>query len=276
MILRLAFLVLSTALPSTRAPLPPFAAGPRDDGAVNVALDVGFDPRLGTALPLDARFRDESGDETSLGRLLDGRPVVLALVYYECPMLCNLILDGLVRALREVPLAPGEDFQVIAISIDPTETPAAAERRRDALLEREGWDASGWHFWVGETAEIRRVADAAGFRYAYDAAREEYAHASGILVATPEGVLSHAFFGVDYRGDHLRLALVEASSGEIGTLADRLLLLCFHYDPTRGRYGLAIQRALRVGGIGTVLALAAGVTCMRRRERAREGVGRVP
>lgn len=217
---------------------------------------VGIEQRIGARLPLDARFVDETGREIALGDLFGRRPVVLALVYYECPMLCNLVLNGLVAALKGVALRPGEDFEVVAVSIDPEETPELARAKRDGYAARLGGRAAeGMHFLVGAEDAIQRTSKAVGFRYAYDPAEDEYAHAAAIVVATPEGDLARYFYGVEYAPRDVRLALVEASSGRLGTVVDQVLLLCFHYDPARGRYGLAILNAIRLGGGLTVLLL---------------------
>jgi protein SCO1/2 len=240
--------------------------------------DVGIDQRLGEALPLDARFLDEQGRELPLVELFGERPVILALVYYECPMLCTLVLKGLCAALADVSLAPGVDYDVVAVSIDPGETPELARAARDAFAARLGGAeaARGLHFLCGAEPEIARLAGAAGFRYAYDPATDQYAHAAGVMVVTPEGRLARYFYGIDYPPRDLRLALVEASAGRIGSLVDQVLLLCLHYDPATGRYGLAVQNALRLGGGATVLLLGGFVVrslLADRRRRARAAAG---
>ncbi len=235
-----------------------------------LALRVGIDQNRGAELPLDARFVDHEGREIALGELFSGRPVVLAFVYYRCPMLCTEVLNGLVRALKPVSLTPGRDFDVVVISIDPRETSELAREKRARYLSLyDRGEGDGWHFLVGAEAHVRRASDVAGFRYVPDPGTDQYAHAGGIMVATAEGVLSHYFYGVEYSPRDLRFALVEASEGRIGTLADAFLMLCFHYDPATGRYGFAIQTALRVGCVGTVLALAVSIAWMRRRESAK-------
>ncbi len=236
---------------------------------------VAWDQRLGERVPLDARFTDQDGRALTLGSLVDGRPVVLALVYYECPMLCTLVLRGLLDALREVGLDAGEDFSVVAVSIDPRETSALAAAKRAACVKaygRAGGD-EGWSFLVGEEPEIRRLADAVGFRYTYVEATDEYAHGAGVSVLTGEGAVSRVLFGVTFEPRDLRLALVEAGQGAIGTPVDRILLRCFHYDPAHGRYGFAILGSLRLAGFLTVGALAGCVLRLLRRERRAAATG---
>jgi protein SCO1/2 len=236
---------------------------------------VGIDQKLGAALPLDLPFRDDQGRDVRLGDCFGGKPVVLALVYYECPMLCTLVLNGLVSGLDVVSLTAGSDFDVVAVSIDPDETPGLAAAKKREYVARYGRAGSdrGWHFLTGSEAAIRDLAAAAGFRYRYDAATGQYAHAAGIMVATPEGKLARYFYGVEYPPRDLRLGLVEASAGRIGTVVDQLLLFCYQYDPATGTYGAAAFGLLRAGGALTVLALGAYLAAMWRREvrRARAG-----
>ncbi len=260
--------LLALALASAPAPR---AQTPADDPT----RGVGIDQRLGERIPLETTLRDETGATVVLGELFDERPVVLALVYYECPMLCTLVTNGVLDALRVVTLEPGSDYEVVFVSIDPGEGPelAAANERRflDALERPDAGDAV--HFLTGEKAAIDAVASAVGFRYVYDERSGEYAHASGIVVATPDGVVSRYLLGVEYGPRDLRLSLVEASEGEVGSLVDQVLLLCYAYDPTTGKYGLAIVSSLRGLGVLTVVALGAFVFRSLRRERiaAREG-----
>jgi protein SCO1/2 len=231
--------------------------------------DVSWEQRLGEQVPRDARFLDEEGRSFSLGQLSGERPTVLALVYYECPMLCNMVLDGLVRSLRALTFDVGRDFDVVAISIDPRETTALAKRQHDGWLDRYGRAGAdaGWHFLTGDESAITAVAGAVGFGYTYVPLTDEYAHAAGLTVLTPTGRVSRVLYGVEFAPRDLRLALVEAGEGTIGTPVDQVLLRCFHYDPASGKYGLAILGLLRVAGIGTVLVLGLLVTRMLRRER---------
>jgi protein SCO1/2 len=235
---------------------------------------IGLDQRLGERLPRDVVLRDEAGREVQVGELLGERPVVLALVYYECPMLCTLVFDGVLRGLRPLALEPGRDFELIAVSIDPREGPELAAAKKERLLEEYGRPetAAGWHLLTGEEDEIRRLAEAVGFRYVYDEEADQYAHAAGLMVATPDGVLSRYLYGVDYAPRDLRLALVEAGEGKVGSLVDQVLMLCMHWDPTKGRYGFAIVRALQIAGGLTVLAIGLYVTRALCRERASQRI----
>jgi protein SCO1/2 len=229
--------------------------------------DVGIDQRLGEHIPLDLEFRDERGQTVKLASYFGKKPVVLALVYYQCPMLCTLVLNDLVRALRALPLELGRDFEIVTVSIDPRETPQLAATKKASYVETYGRDGSAWHFLVGDEASIGALARAIGFRYVYDAEADQYAHAAGLIVATPEGVLSRYLYGVEYAPRDLRLALVEAGDGRVGGLADQVLMLCFHYDPTTGKYGFAIMSALRIAGVATVVVLVAFMLRSLRRER---------
>jgi len=233
--------------------------------------DVRFDQRRGERLPLDAGFVDENGAQVQLGDYFGKRPAIVALVYYECPMLCTLVLNGMVRSLNAVPFTAGKDFDVIAISIDPGETPELATAKKQSYLARyrpRGTER-GWHFLTGKERDIRRVADAMGYRYQYLPDKDQYAHPAGIVVATPQGRLTRYLYGVDYPARDLKFALMDASGERIGSPVDQLLLLCFCYDPTTGRYGFAILSALRLGGLLTVLGIGAFVWRMLRRQKRR-------
>lgn len=259
----LAFVALLAAAPFAAA------AAAEGGGGFDPFGEVGFEQRLGERLPLDARLHDREGHEVRLGDVLAERPTLLVLVYYRCPMLCNQVLDGVVRALRPLSFDAGKEFQVVAISIDPADTPERANAKHGEIVEAYGraGSADGWRFLVADQATIDAVCDAAGYHYALDPETGEYAHAAGVVAVTPEGVLARYFYGIDYPTKELRLALVEASEGRIGTLADQVLLLCYHYDPTTGRYGFAILGALRAAGVLTVVVLGVAVTRMLRRER---------
>jgi protein SCO1/2 len=253
------------------------APGPLDAAPERPALlrDVGFAPQLGAAVPRDLAFRDEQGRQVRLGDYLGARPILLVPAYYECPMLCTLVLQGVVSALRALPFDVGEAFHVVVFSFDPGETSALAAGKKAALLReyRRPGAGTGWHLLTGTEEAIRRLTDAIGFRYAYDAARGEYAHASGVVVLTPAGRVSHYFHGVEYAPRDLRLALVEASEERLGSVVDQLLLFCFRYDPATGRYGRLALGAVRVGGVATLLGLGAFVVLMLRREAGRRGAG---
>lgn len=233
-----------------------------------VLSDVGFDQRLNEPLPLETPFRDEEGRLVRLGEYFGHRPVVLAFAYYECPMLCTQVLNGLTRSLMPIHETVGKDFDVVVISFDPRDTPALAAGKKKAhidLYKRPGSD-NGWHFLTGDDASIRAVTAAAGFRYVWDDRTQQFAHASGIVVTTPEGRPARYFFGIDFAPRDVKFALVESSQGRIGTLADRLLLYCYHYDPATGSYGFVAMSAVRVGGAITVLALVGFVVTAIRRE----------
>jgi protein SCO1/2 len=207
----------------------------------------------------------------TLAEFFGRRPVILALAYYECKTLCPLVLDGLLKSLRTISFSAGNQFSVVTVSFDPRETPAMAAARKEKLLRRyarPGAEA-GWHFLTGEEAAIRRLAGAVGFRYAYDAATNQFAHASGIIVLTPQGKVARYFSGIEYAPRDLRLSLVEASANRIGSLVDAVLLFCYRYDPETGRYGVAIMNAIRLAGLATVLSLGAFITVMMRRDRQR-------
>lgn len=229
---------------------------------------VTFAQRLGEQLPLDARFQDETGRDVALGDYFGQRPVVLAFVYYQCPMLCTQIMNGISSALKAVPLTPGRDFDVVLVSFDPRDKFETANAKKRAHLQH--WSvtdqAGGWHFLTGEEATIRRVADAAGFTYTWDEATQQFAHVSGVLTATPDGRLSRYFYGVEFSPRDLRLALTESSAGRIGSVVEELMLYCFQYDPTSGRYGPVVMNLVRLGGVVTVGLVAAFVIVMRRRE----------
>jgi protein SCO1/2 len=230
---------------------------------------VGFDQHIGRALPLNLPFRDASGAAVQLGDYFGDKPVLLVPAYYECPMLCGLVLNGVVSTLRTLAFDAGREFTVVTFSISPSETPQQAAAKKTEFLSkyRRQGSETGWHFLTGSAAAIRQLTDAIGFRYERDDATGQYAHASGIVVATPDGRLSRYFYGVEYPPRDLRLALVEASDNRLGSPVDQLLLFCFQYDPTTGRYSRPAMRAMRLGGAVTVLGLGAFVMLMLRRER---------
>jgi protein SCO1/2 len=235
---------------------------------VELPSDVGVDQKLDTLVPLDLKFKDESGRDVALQEYFsDGKPVVLNLVYLQCPMLCNMAMDGLIRNLRALSLSAGQDFRVLTVSFDPREGPdLAAESRKTALRRyaREGAE-TGWHFLTGEEPSIRALSDAVGFRYSWNEQRGQYAHPAVLMLLTPEGRLSRYFAGVEYPARDLRLGLVEASEGGIGTATDHVMLMCFQYDPTTGKYGLVVMNLLRCAGMATMIVLVTGVYMMTRR-----------
>ena len=229
---------------------------------------IGIDQRLGAQLPLSAQFQNEDGKTVALGSFFRDKPVLLALVYYECPMLCNRILSGVVAGLRPLNLKAGRDFEVVAISFNPKETPAEAASKRDLYSKQYSRTAgiAGWHFLVGSPASIKSVTDAAGFHYRWDAATNMYIHGSGIMIATPEGKVARYFYGVEYEPKDLKLGLIESSHDTIGSPVDQILLFCYHYDPTTGKYGAAVLNLLRAAALLTLLALGSGILWLSRRE----------
>jgi protein SCO1/2 len=233
-----------------------------------VTAQVGFDQKLGARLPLEARFRDESGQEVSLGDLFGKRPVILAPVYYRCPLLCGQVLTGLARGLKPLSLGAGKDYDVVALSINPEETPAMAASARAASLERydRPGSESGWHFLTGQEASIAAVASAIGFRYTRDPQTKLYTHAAGLVVVTSDGVVSRYFFGIDFPPKELQLEVEQARAGRVGSPIGRLLLLCYDYDQATGKYTLSILRLIRVLGTATAISLGGFLFVMIRRE----------
>jgi protein SCO1/2 len=233
-------------------------------GQMPAALQkVAFEQRLNEQLPLDLPFKDENGAAVKLGDYFGRKPVVLAFVYYECPMLCTQVLNGLESALRVINESIGREFDVVAVSFDPRETPALAAGKKKAYLDRyKRPDAErGWHFLTGTQASIDALTKAAGFSFYWDEQSQQFAHASGIVVATPAGKLSRYFLGIDYSPRDVKFALIESSNEKIGSLAERLLLYCYHYDPATGNYGFVAMRAVRIGGVITLAALV-GFMCV--------------
>jgi protein SCO1/2 len=233
--------------------------------------DVGIDQKLDAQVPLDLAFRDEQGRDVRLGDYFGKRPVILALVYFKCPMLCTMVLNDLTRDLNSITLTAGQQFDVVAVSFDPSETPDLAAAKKATYLQRyrQSNASNGWHFLTGPQESITRLTKAVGFRYVWDPANQAFAHASGIIVLTPAGKTSRYFFGIDYEPVDLRLSLVEASGEKIAAPTDQVLLYCFHYDPRTGKYGLVISRAIEAAGTLTFLLLGSSVGFMLWRERAR-------
>jgi protein SCO1/2 len=217
--------------------------------------EVGINQKLNGSIPLNLTFRDEHGATVELAQFFTGKPVILTLVYYNCPMLCTQVLNSLDRSLETLPLEIGKDFSVVTVSIDPTDRAPLADAKHAMYAGMYGRPgaAYGWHFLTGDQPQIKALADAVGFRYAYDPDSKQYAHASGIMVLTPDGKISRYFYGVVYPSRDLKLGLIDASSGKVGSVADQVLLFCYHYDPHTGKYGLLISRVLQLGGVVTVL-----------------------
>lgn len=230
---------------------------------------LAFAPHPGAALPGDAVLRDETGRDVALATLLGARPAILAFAYYRCPSLCGLVLGGLVAALDDVPLAAGRDFDVIVVGIDPREGPAEAAQAKAQHLaaSRKGGDGAGWHFLTGQEGEVRRLADAAGFAYAYDPELDQYAHPAGIVVLTPTGRIARYLLGAAFAPADLRGAIAMAGQGEIAPAASPLLLLCYGYDPKTGRYTSLALRLAQAGSLVAALGLVLVVVAARRRER---------
>jgi protein SCO1/2 len=230
---------------------------------------VEISPRLGEQLPLDQSFVDSSGEQIQLRGCFAERPVILHLVYYECPMLCRLSADGLLKSLSTLSLELGKDFSIITLSFDPREGPELSARARELAVARCGKEPveRGWQFLTGDEASIKAVTEAVGFRYAFDESTGQFAHASGVFVLTPSGEISRYLSGIEYSPRDLRLALVEASDNKIGTFTDQVLMLCYMYDPIVGKYGFAIMTLVRVGGVATVACLAVSIFTMIRRDR---------
>jgi protein SCO1/2 len=230
---------------------------------------IGFDQNIDQQVPLDTVFRDESGAAVRLGDYFGKRPVVLVFAYYDCPMLCTQVINGLSSALGVLTLVPGKDFEIVTVSFNPRDTPATAAAKKAVYLERykQPGASESWHFLTGDQPSIERLTQAAGFRYAWDADTKQFAHPSGIIVLTPDGRIARYLFGIEYSPRGLRFGIVEASAGKVGTPVDSLLLYCYHYDPMTGRYGLVIMQVIRLAGAATVFALGAYILIMLRRER---------
>jgi protein SCO1/2 len=241
--------------------------------------NVGIQQNLNQPVPLDLMFTDDLGRSVRLGDYFGKRPVILNLVYYNCPMLCGEVLSGLEHSLRMMTLDVGKDFDVITVSFDPRETPemAAAKKAEFLKLYNRAGAEQGWHFLVGQPGPIDALTKAAGFQYQYDEKTQQFAHATAIMILTPEGKIAQYYYGVEYPPKDLRLGLVEAGQGRIGTVVDQLLLYCYHYDPAQGKYSATILRVLRLAGLATMLSLGTLIFVMIRRGPGHDapGVGRV-
>jgi len=265
----LAALGLANVTPAAAQGLAPSnepAAGARP-GILN---KIAIDQRIGDKVPLDLPLTDEAGQPVTLGDYFGNRPVILALVYYECPMLCTQVLNGLVTALGVMNFEVGREFDVVAVSFNPKEGPGLASQKKAAYVKRYGrpQSAAGWHFLTGSPDSIKRLTEAVGFKYEYDEKIGQYAHGAGIEVLTPKGVLSRYFYGIEFSARDIRFGLIEASEERIGSRIDDVLLFCYHYDPATGTYGAAMLNLVRLGGIATVAALVVFITMSLRRERA--------
>jgi len=231
---------------------------------------VGIDQKLDAQMPLGAMFRDETGRVVRLDQYFHhGRPVVLTFMYYRCPMLCSMVMEGVTSTLTQLKFDIGKEFDVVTISIDPRDTAQAAAQKKEKYVKRYGRleAANGWHFLTGPESAIRKVTDAAGFHYAYDPRLDQFAHATAMMVLTPEGRMSRYLYGLEYKQRDVRLALVEASRNKIGSATDQLLLLCYHYEPATGKYSAAAMNYVRAGGVATVAGLVGFIVIMIRREK---------
>jgi protein SCO1/2 len=266
---------LAQAPPGPSSPL--YGARPEygnpSTGLPSALQEVKIEQKLDHQLPLDLVFRDESGQQVKLGQYFGKKPVLLALVYYECPMLCTQVLNGMVSSFRVLPFQVGDEFDVVTVSFDPRETNALAAAKKKVyvnyLPERMRSGAqNGWHFLTGDQTSIDKLTEAVGFHYRYDEATKQFAHASAIMLTTPQGKLSHYFYGVEYSARDLRLGLIESSANKIGSPVDQLLLYCFHYDPSTGKYGAAVMKVMRIAGVLTVLGIVAMLFLLKARKPA--------
>jgi protein SCO1/2 len=271
-LLLFAFCLLAFAQPGVPQPNAPLYGARPVPGQVATGLpkalkNVGIDQKLNEQIPLDAVFKDEQGREVKLGEFFGKKPVVLSLVYYTCPMLCTQVLNGMLGSFRQVSFNIGEQYEVVTVSFDPRETPELAAAKKQTYVKgynRPGAEAS-WHFLTGDAANIKRLTDAVGFRYVWDEQTNQFAHASGIMVLTPEGKLARYFYGIDYPPRDLRLGLVEASQNKIGSPVDALMLYCYHYDPATGKYGAVVMNIMRLAGGVTVVLIVGLLLVLRRR-----------
>lgn len=250
----------------TKTPPPP--------GLANVSIEQKLDAQV----PLDLQFKDEQGNTVKLADYFhSGRPVILSLGYYECPMLCSEVLNGESAAIKVLKFLPGKEFEVLTVSIDPREKPDLAAKKKQTYMERVDRPGTekGWHFLTGEQPQITALADAVGFHYQYDEKTKQFAHAAGIFLLTPKGHVAQYYYGVEFSAKDMRLGIIEASQNKIGSLADEVLLYCFHYDPKTGTYGATVTNIVRAGGAATVLILGSFILLMFRRENDRDGTGRV-
>ena len=230
---------------------------------------VKIEHKLDAQVPLELKFRDEQGELVTLGDYFQGKPVILILAYYRCPMLCNQVLNGVVDGLRGITFDAGKEFQVVVVSFDAREQPVLAAAKKATYVEHYGRPGGedGWHFLTGEQSAIDRLTQAVGFPYLYDSVHDQFIHDSGIMILTPQGRISRYLYGIDFSPRDLRLALVESSANRIGSPIDHVLLLCFHYDPNTGRYTTTVLGIVRLAGAVTVLMLGTFLFRAWRRER---------
>ena len=252
----------------SRAQMIPDDVGQSSNGLPPALVSVGFDPQLNARIPLDTPFVDENGQAVTLRSYSDEKPMVLAFVYFTCPMLCNQVQQAVVGTLKMISFNPGTDYEVVFISFDPNDRPEEALKKKHEAMSRFARPATeaGWHFLTGTQDAINAVTKAAEFRFSYDTKSKLYGHASGLLLLTPDGRISRYFFGVEFPPSNVRLGLVDASAGKIGTPVDHLLLFCYQYDPTKARYSATILTVIRMGGVMTLLCMAIGFVIFRRRD----------
>jgi len=261
----LAYASAASAQPGAIMSVPP--PGTASQTQLPILKEVGLDQKLNAQVPLDLTFTDENGHDVTLGSLMGTRPVVLALVYYECPMLCTEVLNGLVASAETLSFDAGKQFDIIAVSFDPGETASLAAQKKAMYVKRYGRPGAeaGMHFLTGRQQAIEALTSAVGFRYKYDPTTDQFAHVATLTILTPQGRVSRYLEGIEYAPRDLKLALVEATNGQIGTAVDRALLFCYHYDPETGKYGLAIMNLVRLGGIAVVAGVASFILFNLRR-----------
>lgn len=265
-------LLAASAAAQPAAPLSVPPPGKAATDAIPMLRGVGIDQRLDNRVPLDTPFVDSEGREVRLGEYFGKRPVILQFAYYECPMLCTMVLNGLVGSLDALAFNAGREFDVVVVSIDPGETPAMAADKRRAYLERyrrPGADA-GVHFLTGRESSIKALTEAVGFTYAYDSAIDQYAHPAAISILTTDGRISRYLFGIEFAPRDIRFALIEAADNRIGSVLDQAMLFCYHYDPETGKYGFAIMTVVRIAGLLTVALLGASILVTLRRDRRQD------
>jgi protein SCO1/2 len=250
-----------------------FSASAQQITTPAILSKVGITQNLNAQIRPDLAFRDEAGKPVRIGDFFGKKPIVLSLVYFDCPALCTEVLNGELRTMKAISLDLGKDFEAVTVSFEPKDTPALARAKRDVYAGQYGRPeaADHWHFLTGDRQSIDALTDVTGFRYSYDASIRQYAHAAAILILTPDGRIDRYFYGVQYPARDVRLGLVEASEGKIGTVTDQALLYCYQYDPMTGKYGVVVMNVLRAAGGLTVLALAIFMTLMFIRERKRPG-----
>jgi protein SCO1 len=265
------FLLILSGAAGARAQAVPLNTGPTSATLPPALQNVGFDPALNAQMPLDTSFTDETGQPVALRQYFaHDKPVLLALVYYGCPMLCNQVEQGVVGSLKMLSFNPGRDYDVVFISFDPRENSAMAAEKKKSALEhfQRPATAAGWHFLTGTKESIAALTHAANFRYNLDARTNLFSHASGIMLLTPDGRISRYFYGIEYPARDMRLGLVDASAGRIGSPIDHVLLFCYQYDPSSATYSASILKIVRLAGILTVLGIVLGILVFRRRDLA--------